>query len=183
MRPVSELAGQQGRDRLAVAPVEGFLGVPMGDGLAAAVAHRHFLAGIGMAVDRRIDGAALAVGHVPDERHVAAPHRAGAAMVGELRGQRLVRAVVLRRHHQPGGVLVEPVHDARPPDPADPGKAGAAMGDQRIDQGSRFMTGGRMHHEPPRLVDDDDVVILVDDIERDILAGRLRRQPPPARRL
>ena len=58
----------------------------MGDGLAAAVAHRHFLAGMRMAVDRRIDGTALAVGHVPGERQVAAPHRAGAAVIGELRG-------------------------------------------------------------------------------------------------
>ena len=54
--------------------------------------------------------------------------------------------------------------------PADAGKAGAAMGDQRIDQGAGLVPGGRMHHEAPGLVDDDDVVILIDDIERDILA-------------
>ncbi len=47
------------------------------------------------------------------------------------------------------------------------------MGDQRIDQRAGLMAGGRMHHEPLGLVDDDDVVVLVDDIERDILAGRL----------
>ena len=178
-----ELAGQQRGDRLAVAPVEGFLDFPMGDGLAAAFAHRHFLPRMRMPVDRRIDGAALAVGHVPGERHVAAPHRAGAAVIGELRGQRLVRPVVLRHHHQPGGVLVEPMHDARPPDAADPGKARAAMGDQRIDQRAGFMAGGGMHDESLGLVDDDDVVILIDDIERDILSRRARRRPPPARRL
>ena len=104
---------------------------------------------------------------------IAAPHRAGAAVVGELRGQRLVRAVVLGRHHQPGGVLVEPVHDAGPPDAADAGKAGAAMGDQRVDQRAGLVAGGGMHHEALRLVDDDDVVVLVDDIERDILARGL----------
>ena len=145
----------------------------MGDGLAAALAHRHFLPRMRMAVDRRIDGAALPVRHAPDEGHIAAPHRAGAAVVGELRGQRLVRAVVLGHHHQPGGVLVEPVHDARAPDAADPGQARAAMGDQRVDQRAGLVAGGGMHHEPPGLVDDDDVVVLVDDIERDILAGGL----------
>ena len=170
--PGLELAGQQRGDRLAVAPVEGRLQLPMGDRLAAALAHRHFFAGIRMPVDRRIDRAALAAGHAPDEGHVAALHRAGAAVIGELRGQRLMRLVVLGDHHQPGGVLVEPVHDARPADAADAGKAGAAMGDQRVDQRAGLVAGGRMHDQPLRLVDDDDVVVLIDDIERDILALR-----------
>ena len=149
----------------------------MGDGLAAALAHRHLLAGIWMPIDRRIDGAALPVRHAPDKGHVAALHRPGAAMVGELRGQRLVGLVVFRHHHQPGRVLVQPVHDAGPPHAADAGKAGAAMGDQRIHQRAGFMAGGRMHHQPLRLVDDDEVVVLIDDIERDIFALRLGRQP------
>ena len=123
-----------------------------------------------MPVDRRIDGAALAVRHAPDEGHIAAPHRAGAAVVGELLGQRFVRAVVLGRHHQPGGVLVEPVHDARAPTPPMPERLGAAMGDQRVDQRAGLVAGGGMHHQALRLVDDDDVVVLKDDIERDILA-------------
>ena len=165
-----QLTGQQCRDRFAVAAVEGLLNFPMGDGLAAAVAHRHLFPRIGMPVDRRIDGAARAARHVPGERHVAAPHRAGAAVIGELLGQRFVRAVVLRRHHQSGGVLVEPVHDARPLDAADPRKACAAMGDQRVDQRAGLMARGGMHHQAARLVDDDDVVVLIDDIERDILA-------------
>ena len=168
-----ELAGQQRRDRFAVTPVEGFQDLPMGDGLAAAVAHRHLLAGMGMPVDRRIDGAAQPVRHAPDQRQIAAPHLVGAAVVGELLGQRFMRAVVLGRHHQPCGVLVEPVHDARALDAADAGKAGPAMGDQGVDQGAGLVAGGRMHHQPPGLVDDDDVVVLMDDIERDILARGL----------
>ena len=32
-----------------------------------------------------------------------------------------------------------------------------------------------MHHQAGRLVDDDDVVVLIDNVERDILALRLRR--------
>ena len=84
-----------------------------------------------------------------------------------------MRAVVLGDHHQAGGVLVEPVHDARPLHPADAGEAVAAMGDQRIHQRSRGVSGGRMHHEPCRLVDDDDVLVLIDDVERDVFSRRL----------
>ena len=72
-------------------------------------------------------------------------------------------AVVLGHHHQAGGVLVEPVHDARPLDAADAGQAVAAMGDQRIDQRAGGMAGGGMHHQALRLVDHDQRVVLVDD--------------------
>ena len=84
-------------------------------------------------------------------------------------------AVVLGRDHQAGGVLVEPVHDARTLDAADPGQAGAAMGDQGVNQRAGFVARGGMHHKPAGLVDDDDVVVLIDNIERDILTGGLRR--------
>ncbi|MGY4422512.1 hypothetical protein ACVWY2_004961 [Bradyrhizobium sp. JR6.1] len=94
-------------------------------------------------------------------------------MVGELRGQRLMGVVVLGNHHQPCGVLVEAVHDARPLDSADARQAAAAMRDQRVDQCSRGVAGRGMHDEAPRLVDDDDVVVLEHDIERDVLALRL----------
>ena len=49
------------------------------------------------------------------------------------------------------------------------------MGDQRVDQRAALVAGGRVDNQSLRLVDDDDVVVLVDDIERDILALRLRR--------
>ena len=86
-----------------------------------------------------------------------------------------MRLVVLGDHHQACRVLVEPVHDARPADAADAGKAGAAMGNQRVDQRAALVAGGRMHDQPFWLVDDDDVVVLIDNVERDILAHRLRR--------
>ena len=104
-------------------------------------------------------------------------------MIGELRGQRLVRLVVLGDHHQPGGVLVEPVHDARPLDAADAGKAGAAMGDQRVDQRAGLVAGGRMHDQAFRLVDDDDVVVLDRRYRARYPRPRARRRPLPARRL
>ena len=95
-------------------------------------------------------------------------------MVGELFGEAPMRPVVLGDDEKPGRVLVEPVHDAGPLDPADPGQALAAMGDERVDERPRLVPRRRMHHEPCRLVDDDEVVVLVDDGERDRLALRLR---------
>ncbi|MBA7467948.1 hypothetical protein ES707_03187 [subsurface metagenome] len=130
--PGLELAGQKRGHRLAVAPIEHLFNLPVRDRLAAALAHRHLFPRKRMPVDRRIDGAALAVRYAPDKGEIAAAHLAGAAMVGELRRQRGMRGVVLGHHHQPGGVLVEPVHDAGPLHPADAGEALAAMGDQRI---------------------------------------------------
>src|SRR5471030_2360600 len=81
-----ELAGEQGGDRVARGAIETLLHLPMGDGLAAGLAHRHFFPRMRMPVDRRIYGAALPVRDTPGKRHIAAPHRAGAAMVGELLG-------------------------------------------------------------------------------------------------
>ena len=77
-----------------------------------------------------------------------------------------MRLVVLGHHHQSGGVLVEPVHDARPPFAADAGEAFAAMGDERIDQRAGPMPGGGMNNEATGFVDDDDVVVLIDHVER-----------------
>ena len=114
------------------------------------------------------------VGHAPDEGQVAAPHLAGAAVVGELLGQRLMRAVVLGHHHQPGGVLVEPVHDARPlarrrcRTGCAPQWAISALTSVPVSWPAAGCTT-----RPVGLVDDDDVVVLIDDIERDILAGGL----------
>ena len=119
------------------------------------------------------------VGRAPDEGEIAALQLAF-GLVGELRRERAVGLVGLGHHHQAGGVLVEPVHDAGPLDAADAAEAVAAMGDQRIDQRALRVAGGRMHHQACRLVDHDERVVLVDDIERDVLArgagGRGRRQ-------
>ena len=68
-------------------------------------------------------------------------------MIGELRGEALVGAVVLGDDEQAGGVLVEPVHDAGPPDAADPGEAVAAMGDERVDQRAGLVARAGMDDE------------------------------------
>ena len=127
-----------------------------------------------MPVDRRVDGALGAARRAPGEGEIFAHERAFAAVIGELRAQPLMRAVVLGDDQKAGGVLVEPVHDARPLHAADAGERVAAMRDQRVDQCAGRMPGRRMHHEAARLVDDDEIVVLVDDIERDIFALRLR---------
>ena len=95
----------------------------MGDGLTAALAHRHMVAGARAAVDRPVDGPLRTFRRTPDEGEIAALERlAAAAVAGELRRQRPVSAVVLRHHHQAGRILIEPVHDAGPPLAADAGE-------------------------------------------------------------
>src|SRR5579883_3399202 len=47
--------------------------LPVGDGLAAAVAHGHAVARLGMAVDRGLDGAPRPGRRPPDEGEIAAP--------------------------------------------------------------------------------------------------------------
>ena len=81
-----EPAGEQAGDRRAVGAGIALEHLPMGDGFAAALAHRHLVAGARVAVDRLVDGAARPVGRAPDEGQIAAAQRPGAAVVGELRG-------------------------------------------------------------------------------------------------
>ena len=129
-----------------------------------------------MAADRCIDGAMRPRRRAPDEREIAALELAGAAMVGELLGERAMRLVGLGDDQQPARVLVEAMHDAGPRHAADAGEAGAAMGDQRVDQRAGGVAGARMHHEAGRLVDDDERVVLIDDVERNGLARAARRR-------
>jgi hypothetical protein len=167
-----EPAGHKRRDRLAVVTAENFPHFIMGDRLTAARAHGHLFARVGMTVDRRIDGAARPVRRAPDKGEIAALHRPGPAVVGKLRCERLMGAVVLGRDHQPRSVLVQAVHDTGPFHPTDPRQARAAMGDQRIHQCSGCVPGARVHHKPRRLVDDDDVVVLIDDVKLNSAADR-----------
>src|SRR5688572_20443208 len=65
-------AGQQARYRLAVGAYEALQHLPMGDSLPAALPDRHLVPGMGVAVDRLLDGAPGPVGRPPDEGEVAA---------------------------------------------------------------------------------------------------------------
>src|SRR5215831_16801650 len=90
-----EPAGEEARDRAAVLSVVALQDLPVGDRRASALAHCAAVAGAGVAIERSIDGAARPIRHAPDEGEVAARERTGSAMVGELAGEGMVRAVVL----------------------------------------------------------------------------------------
>src|SRR6266566_9459085 len=64
--------------------------------------------------------------------------------------------------------------DAWPAHPADTDKARTAMREEGIDERTRRVAGGRMHHHPRGFVDDDQIGILEQDLERDRLGGRGR---------
>src|SRR5579864_248188 len=85
-----------------------------------------------------------------------------------------MRQLGLGDDDEPARVLVEAVDDPRPAHAADPGKALAAMGDKRIDQGAVGIARRRMDHQPGGLVDDDEMCILKTNAEGDRLCSRCR---------
>src|SRR5665811_1400777 len=87
---------------------------PKGHGVTPFVRphNRHLGPARGVAPERRLDTTVRSRRRAPDERAVAALHLTGAAMIGELRGERAVRLIGLGHDHQPARILVETVHDA-----------------------------------------------------------------------
>jgi len=82
---VSQPALDQARDRLSPfcrLAVEALQHLPMGDGHAP-WRGPPCVAAVRMAAERLVDGAFGRAERAPDERQIAAPQRAGAAMVGE----------------------------------------------------------------------------------------------------
>ena len=124
--------------------------------------------------ERRVHDPGAAGKRIPHQRDIFAHQRARAAVVGEQVRQPPMRRVGLGDHQQPRRVLVQPMHDPRPLDPADARQRRAAMADQRIDQRAAGVAGSRVGDEPRGLVDDHEVAVLVDDVERNILARRRR---------
>ncbi len=88
---------------------------------------------------------------------------------GEQGREARVGLVALGRDHDAGGVLVQPVHDARPRHPADARQRSGAMEQQGVDQGAIGNAGAVVHGHAGGLVDDDQVGVLVEDVQRDIL--------------
>ncbi|MCY1235749.1 hypothetical protein D9M72_483780 [compost metagenome] len=138
--------------------------------LAAGGMHdRHARAFARIAADGRVDGA-LVIGAAPHQRDIGALDRARlqpAHQVG-LRGQRA------RHHHQPGGFLVEPVHDAR----ARQRRGGGVAVQQPVEHGAAPVAGSRVHHQPGGLVDHQQGVVFIDHVQRHVLgreSGRFRR--------
>lgn len=94
-------------------------------------------------------------------------------MVGECVGKRAVGNVVLGRHHDTAGVLVETMDNAWPPHTANAGKRRAAVMNESVNQRAGGISRAGMDHQPGRLVDDDNVVILVENGQRYRFAPRL----------
>jgi hypothetical protein len=88
-------------------------------------------------------------------------------VVGELRGQPVMRAVGFRHHQQPRGVLVDAVHDAGAFLAADAREVAAEMMQERVDQRARGRPRRGMDDHARGLVDDHEVGILVQDLQRD----------------
>src|SRR6266436_2026250 len=130
----------------------------------------HLLAVGGAAADVTGDLASARSRHTPHERRIGPVDSA----LGKVDRQGLVGSFGLGDDHQPAGVLVEAVHDARPPNSADSGQARAAMADQSVDEGAVRVSRRRMDNQSCGLVDDDQMFILEADLERHWLRGRRR---------
>ena len=123
-----------------------------------------------MAADGRVHRAGIVAQIAADDGLIRACHR----VVGQLRRERQVCKVVFRRDEQPRRVLVDAVHDARPPLAADAGETLPAVGEQGVDERAVLVTGRGVHDHAARLVDDDEVFILVHHVQRQILRHELR---------
>ena len=98
----------------------------------------------------------------PVERGRQAPAQGviGAVEVagGEGGGQLVVGELRLGDHHDAGGVLVQPVHDARPRSAPMPVKPGPQWASSALTRVPSRLPGRRMHDEAGRLVEDDQVL-------------------------
>ncbi len=83
--------------------------------------------------------------------------------------------IVLRDHHCPTGVFVEPVHDTRTLHAADPRQAVTTMGQQSIDQCTAFIARSRMNNHPRGFIDHQQIVVFIKDIERDFFGDWVGR--------
>ena len=116
---------------------------------------RHARPGAPVAAERRVDRAAARRRAALDERQVLAHDLARCE-----RGlQPAMGLLALGNHQQPGGVLVEPVNDARAPRLA----ARGAVASQRLREGAVAVWAGWVHDDPRGLGDDDQLVVLVSD--------------------
>lgn len=128
----------------------------MGDGGTPVWHHRHFLALFRVAPNRFIN--APTTGQLTHAHGlVLTPH----APFLKLLHQGGVGLQATSHDHDAAGVLVQPMHDARPRDPFQL----RGMVEQRIDQRPGLMPCRGVDNQPRWLVHHDQVVIFMDDIE------------------
>ena len=94
----------------------------------------------------------------------------------ELPGQAQMCPVVLGHDQDAAHLLVQAMDDARAAHPADAGKAGAAMRQERVDERAVRMPRCRMHDDPGGLDQHDQVLVLEDHLERHRLGARRGRR-------
>lgn len=85
---------------------------------------------------------------------------------GEKPSEAPVGLIVFGHHHDAGGILVQPVHDARSGDTANAREAATAVMQQGVDKSPAPITGGRVDNKTRRLVDDNEVLVFKQDVER-----------------
>jgi hypothetical protein len=86
-----------------------------------------------------------------------------------------MRSIGLGGHNQARGILVDPMDNARPGNPANSGKIAGTVVEQGIYEGSIEISGRGMHDQSGWLVDNDEVLILEYYRKRNILGLRGRR--------
>ena len=74
-------------------------------------------------------------------------------------------------HNGPGGIFVEPVHNAGALHTANAQQLVAAVGQHPIDQGAAQVTGGGVHHQTGGFVENNQVLVFVENIEGNGLGG------------
>jgi len=84
-------------------------------------------------------------------------------------GQRPVRHVILRRHHHPARVLIQPVNDSRSLHTADSGKLAPTVVQQRRHQRPPPASTPRVNDHPRCLINHDKILILIKDLQGQFL--------------
>ena len=76
--------------------------------------------------------------------------------------------IIFGNGQQAGGILVNPVDDARAQLTVDAGETVPQGVQQAIDQSVILVTGGGMHHQPLGLVDDHHILIFIHNVQGNV---------------
>ena len=143
---------EMGNSRLAIFPDNG-----------------HLFTVRGIPADIPTDDAGFFLDVAPDHRLIDAE----SSLFLNLLCQAEVCLVILGCHHDAGGILVQPVDDARADFPVDAGQI-LTMMHQGIDQSAGKHSCCRVHHHASCLIDDDYILVLIKNVQRNILRENFR---------
>ncbi len=156
-------------------------GQPLDDGVegsrwTAVIDHRHLLPVAWVAVDGRVHHAFVLGELAETDREIGLFDLAPTKVEAE----RLVGSIILRHHHETGGVFVEPVDDPGSGDPADPAEVLAVV-EEGVDERTAGIARRRVDDEIRGLVDDQKIFVFEDDRQRDLLGSDIEELRAPAR--